>query len=640
MKTKNLSILLVFFIILGFSLFIGTSLKGAEKSWDFEKWQVDIEINKDGTFLVKEKQTFNFQGNFHWIKRDILKQRLRKITDVAVFDESGRELSGGEIEIQEDEQYVSIKLNFDLTNTQKTWTFQYRVHGGLGFFPEYDEIYWNAISSEREVLIKNVEVLVFLPEKVEEEEIRQLLYIGSFGGKNQSLNYKIVDSKTLKFRGENISPFENFTIVAAFPKGIVQNPGSIKIISNPLPAEVLIDDKKTSLITPVILEQGYDIAEGDHTISVETFGWKMEDEKRNISVEAGKEEVIEITLIKKQWLKVLSFLPFLIPLGLLIFIFKRRQKYSKSKKTMIAQYEPPDNLSPLEVGALIDAQIQPRDITAVIIDLAFRGHIKIKENIEKGFFGIKRKYSLIKTKKFSSKNKDLKDYEESLCSALFGLKDQVETDELKNKISLGKDLKKIKDKIFEQLVDNNYLKTTPGKEAMFYLGIFLMIMIAGVISLILLSSIFKYIYLAQSLIVSLIVAFISLIFSPIPLTEKGAEAKWYALGFKEYLQVAERFRLGACTPETFEKYLSYALVFKVEEKWANRFLEIYKKQPSWFESSQPMFPFTVISFTNNISSLANSVSGAMISGSASSSSGFGGGGFSCGGGGGGGSSTG
>jgi len=640
MKTKNLSILLVFFIILGFSLFIGTSLKGAEKSWDFEKWQVDIEINKDGTFLVKEKQTFNFQGNFHWIKRDILKQRLRKITDVAVFDESGRELSGGEIEIQEDEQYVSIKLNFDLTNTQKTWTFQYRVHGGLGFFPEYDEIYWNAISSEREVLIKNVEVLVFLPEKVEEEEIRQLLYIGSFGGKNQSLNYKIVDSKTLKFRGENISPFENFTIVAAFPKGIVQNPGSIKIISNPLPAEVLIDDKKTSLITPVILEQGYDIAEGDHTISVETFGWKMEDEKRNISVEAGKEEVIEITLIKKQWLKVLSFLPFLIPLGLLIFIFKRRQKYSKSKKTMIAQYEPPDNLSPLEVGALIDAQIQPRDITAVIIDLAFRGHIKIKENIEKGFFGIKRKYSLIKTKKFSSKNKDLKDYEESLCSALFGLKDQVETDELKNKISLGKDLKKIKDKIFEQLVDNNYLKTTPGKEAMFYLGIFLMIMIAGVISLILLSSIFKYIYLAQSLIVSLIVAFISLIFSPIPLTEKGAEAKWYALGFKEYLQVAERFRLGACTPETFEKYLSYALVFKVEEKWANRFLEIYKKQPSWFESSQPMFPFTVISFTNNISSLANSVSGAMISGSASSSSGFGGGGFSGGGGGGGGSSAG
>jgi len=161
-----------------------------------------------------------------------------------------------------------------------------------------------------------------------------------------------------------------------------------------------------------------------------------------------------------------------------------------------------------------------------------------------------------------------------------------------------------------------------------------------VIPLILLSSVFKYIYLAQSLIVSLMIAFISLIFSPIPLTEKGAEAKWYALGFKEYLQVAERFRLGACTPETFEKYLSYALVFKVEEKWANRFLEIYKKQPSWFESSQPMFPFTVISFTNNISLLSNSVSRAVVSGSASSGSGFGGGGFSGGGGGGGGSSAG
>jgi len=471
MKTKNLSILLVFFIILGFSLFIGAHLKGAEKSWDFERWQVDIEINKDGTFLVKEKQTFNFQGNFHWVKRDILKQRLRKITDVAVFDESGRELSGREIEIQEDEQYVNIKLNFDLTNTQKTWIFQYRVHGGLGFFPGYDEIYWNAVSSEREVPIKKVEVSVFLPKEVKEEEIRQLLYIGPFGSKNKSFNYEVVDLKTLNFWGENISPFENFTIVAAFPKGIVQNPGSIKIISNPLPAEVLIDGKKTNFITPVVLEQGYDISEGSHTISVETFGWKIKDGEKNVLVKAGEEEIIEITLIKKQWLKVLSFLPFLIPLGLLIFIFKRRQKYSKSKKTIIAQYEPPDNLSPLEVGALIDAQIQPRDITAVIIDLAFRGYIKIKEKIEKGFFGIKRKYSLIKTKKFFSENKDLKDYEESLCSALFGLKDQAEIDELKNKTSLGKDLKKIKDKIFEQLVHNNYLKTTPGKEAMFYLGL-------------------------------------------------------------------------------------------------------------------------------------------------------------------------
>lgn len=636
MKNKNSLILL---IILGLFLFINSASKAAGKSWDFEKWQVDIEINEDGTFLVKEKQTFNFQGNFHWVQRDILKQRLRKITEVAVFNESGRELSGKEIEIREDEEHVSIKLNFDLTDIQKAWTFQYRVHGGLGFFTEYDEIYWNAISSEREVPIKEVAVSVFLPEEVQEKEIRQKLFVGFFGSERQSFNYQVVNEDTLSFWGEDIAPYENLTIVASFPKRIVQNPGAIKVISNPLSGEVLIDGRKTGFKTPVILEQGYDIPLGSHTISVESFGWKMKEE-RSVLVEQGKVEEIEIVLEKTLWLKVLAFLPFLIPLGLIAFILKRQQKYSKVKKTIIAQYEPPDNLPPLEIGALVDAQVQPRDITAVIIDLAYRGYIKIKEEMSKGIFGVKRKYTLIKTEKFSLKNNDLKDYEESLCSAFFNSKDEVQIDDLRRRTSLARDLQKIKEKVFKKLVNNNYLTTAPDKDKLFYLGIFILIVIIGVAFLILFNFIFKYIYLAQSLILSSVIAFISLIFSPIPLSEKGAEAKWHALGFKDYLQVAERFRLGACTPETFEKYLSYALVFKIEEKWANRFVEIYKKAPSWFVSSQPMPYFSVSNFTNNISSLSNSVSAAVVSGTASSGSGFGGGGSAGGGGGGGGSSAG
>jgi len=640
-KRKTTKFLIVFTLLTTVLIFnfFSIQVEAEEKSWDFEKWQVDIEIDEDGTFLVKEKQTFNFRGNFRWVKRDILKQRLRKISEVSVFDESGRELSGKEIEIKENEGYVSIKLNFNLKDTQKTWTFQYRVHGGLGFFTNYDEIYWNAVSSEREVPIKKVDVYVSLPKEVQEERFKQRLFVGVFSSERQSFNYRVIDQSTLSFWGEDIAPYENFTIVASFPKGIVQNSGAVEVFSNPLSGEVLIDGNKTGLKTPIVLEQGYDISLGSHTISVESFGWKVEEEK-TVLVEEGKVKEIEITLIKKSWLEILAFLPFLIPLGLIGFIFKRRKRYFKVKKTIIAQYEPPDSLPPLEVGALVDAQIQPRDITAVIIDLAYRGYIKIKEEVEKGFFGTKRKYTLIKTTNFSLNNNNLKDYEKSLCSALFGFKYQIEIDELRKKTSLAKDLKSIKDKVFQKLINNNYLKTSSNKEALFYLGIFLLIVITGVLSLILFSFILKYVYLIQSLIISSIIAFFSLIFSPVPLTEKGAEAKWYALGFKDYLQVAERFRLGACTPETFEKYLSYALVFKVEEKWANRFVEIYKKAPSWFESSHLMPYFSVSNFTNNISSLSNAVSAAVVSGSASSSSGFGGGGFAGGGGGGGGSSAG
>ncbi len=641
MKTKTILILTIPFVLLGFYLVFNTSIKKTEKSWDFEKWQVDIEINKEGTFLVKEKQTFNFRGNFHWVTRDITKQKLRKISEVKVFDESGRELKGREIEISEDDNQVSIKLNFDLTDTQKTWIFQYRVHGGLGFFGEHDELYWNVISLEREVPIKKVDVFVYLPEEVSEDSIKQLIYLGPYGSKKTSSNYQVISGETLKYWGENIGPNSHFTIVAGWPKGIIQEPGLVRVDSIPIKTNLFINDKKTDFKTPVILEKGYEISEGRHEISVKAFGWEIEDgETKAVFVESGELEEIEFTLQKTVWLKVVSFSPFLIPLGSALIILKRRQKHSQIKKTIIAQYEPPDNLPPLELGALVDANIQNRDITAVIIDLAYRGYIKVIETVEKGLFGIKRKYTLVKTKKFSIEEKRMKEYEKSLCSSLFWLgKDRVQIEELKKKTYLAQDLERLKKRIFGKLVQDEYFKTTPSKEKFFYLAFFIVIPIIAIVSLVALKSIYRYVYLGESLVISGIIAFISLIFSPVPLTPKGAEAKWYALGFQEYLQVAERFRLGACDPKTFEKYLSYAIVFKVEEKWANRFAEIYKQLPSWFESSQSPSQFTVVAFTNSISSLSNSFSAAAV-GSTSSSSGFGGGGFSGGGGGGGGSGAG
>jgi len=46
-------------------------------------------------------------------------------------------------------------------------------------------------------------------------------------------------------------------------------------------------------------------------------------------------------------------------------------------------YSPPQfdtrPLSPAEVGAMVDENLDPRDITATIVGLAIRGYIKIEE---------------------------------------------------------------------------------------------------------------------------------------------------------------------------------------------------------------------------------------------------------------------
>lgn len=69
-------------------------------------------------------------------------------------------------------------------------------------------------------------------------------------------------------------------------------------------------------------------------------------------------------------------------------------------------------------------------------------------------------------------------------------------------------------------------------------------------------------------------------------TELGAQerAKW--LGFKDYLQTAERFRLNEEQLETFSKYLPYAVALGVETQWTNRFENMNIDRIEWFRSQK------------------------------------------------------
>lgn len=69
------------------------------------------------------------------------------------------------------------------------------------------------------------------------------------------------------------------------------------------------------------------------------------------------------------------------------------------------------------------------------------------------------------------------------------------------------------------------------------------------------------------------------------LTPEGAVLREDWLGFKMYLETAEKYRLQNLTPETFEKYLPYAIIFGVEKKWGRAFDPINMPPPSWYSST-------------------------------------------------------
>jgi len=72
--------------------------------------------------------------------------------------------------------------------------------------------------------------------------------------------------------------------------------------------------------------------------------------------------------------------------GLMLGQWYRRGRDPR-RRPIAPRYEPPDGLTPAEVGTLVDHRADVRDITATLVDLAVRGFIVIEEEKRDGLLG-------------------------------------------------------------------------------------------------------------------------------------------------------------------------------------------------------------------------------------------------------------
>jgi len=208
-KKTLISILIAFFVI--------TDLAYA-RSWHFTEWITDITIDSDSTFLVRENQTVDFTGTSGFLRRNIDLQNIKKISDVKIYDEKYKELKEDEVDIQYDTDKIRIKILKQISNEKKTWIFEYRVHGGISFLKDCSELRWDVVSRERQVSIDKIEAYVNLPIDVPKNKIKQKIIIEE-DKKSKSENFNVLSTTTMKFWGENIGAYKNFTIVVDLPKG-------------------------------------------------------------------------------------------------------------------------------------------------------------------------------------------------------------------------------------------------------------------------------------------------------------------------------------------------------------------------------------------------------------------------------------
>ncbi|NNM07384.1 MAG: DUF2207 domain-containing protein, partial [Gemmatimonadetes bacterium] len=332
--------------------------------------------------------------------------------------------------------------------------------------------------------------------------------------------------------------------------------------------------------------------------------------------------------LRSNWL---LFLPLISFFGM--FLVWKTWGKDPARRSISPQYEPPEGMTPAEVGTLVDNRPDTRDVTATLVDLAVRGHLRIEEMETKQLFGL-IKDSDYRFVRLTEENEweVLKSHERILLRGIFGLSGSVREvylSDLKNEFY--QTMTMIKADIFQGLKGKRFYRHRPDK----VLGSFIAI---GVVSIGLAVAGFQV--LAGIFLTSPLSAAVAGVLFGLPIlgfgilmparTVSGTRMLERILGFQEFLNrvEADRFRRMIKSPQTFEAFLPFAMALGVEEKWAKAFEDIYTEPPQWYVGRHP-HAFRTGLFVNDLSMMTTQAGSVMVSQPRSTGgSGFGGGGFS------------
>jgi len=317
--------------------------------------------------------------------------------------------------------------------------------------------------------------------------------------------------------------------------------------------------------------------------------------------------------------------------GVLAYVIPVWKRYGKDPEegVLVTRYEPPRGFSPASLRYIRQMYYDDKTMTAAILSLAVKGYLRIND--------LGSKHTLFKLEPGAGVP-PLATGEAELYEALFrdGKRVVLEQDNhallgaarAAHRSSLVKDYKRHYFRI------NGLLNLPSVLVALASTG--LALVVGGRLSI--------------AMIVVIVAMFLTVGFFGVIMrrpTPRGRKVLDELLGFKDYLEVAEKDEMNLRnppekTPQLFEAYLPFALALGVEQVWAEKFAAVLGAirgprgggyQPSWYSGA-----WDSSRIGSNIGSVSSGL-GSAISSSVTppgSSSGGGGGGFSGGGGGGGG----
>jgi hypothetical protein len=590
----------------------------------------------DGSLGVTETLVWQFgPGEHHGIKRNVTvrqgvssppnKYRLYEMSDVAVSSPTGAntELYVSELGADEVIRIGSPTEPFSGVQ-QQTYVVKYRLTHVANGLTDHAELFWNVTGGRFDIPVDSVKVSVHGPAAVTDALC--------FQGADRSADpCEARAGQVATYSAKGLGPREQVTIVASFPASAITD------------------------TTPDLRdgETGFSGGDAGSSLSpsvakaVSLFGYGG---GLAIPVLAA---ALMGTLVWKRGRdeQYAGLTPGLAPVeGAPVTLTHGR------RGPVAVQFAPPEGVGPGLVGTIIDEEANTIDVSATVVDLAVRGYLTIEE-VEPGGLFRRTDWQLTKLVPPEQAEAPL-EYEQTLLDGIFADSNPVLLSGLKNKFHAT--LTIVQSQMYSEVTDRGWFRKSPqqvrggwavlgtilvgvGLASGWFLG-FQSIATdrVGGVAFVIPSGV----VLAAGLLVAGAIVYL-LGKRMAAKTAAGSAVLAQSLGFKQYLVTAEARQIRfEEAQDIFSRYLPYAIVFGVADRWAGTFSEVAEAattagqsigMPGWyiFSGSGGFGNFGGIA--SGMDSFSTMASGTFTSTPGSSgSSGFGGGGFSGGGGGGGG----
>lgn len=511
----------------------------AGKSYQADRFDVDLVIEEGGRYLVTETVVFQFIGGpYTYAFRQLARDENDRIEILSAAMDGVALPQGsqaGQVEISATGDPIDVRWHFAPTSDQvHTFTLKYRVYGATQLSADADLVKWYVIPSDHEYEIRSSTITVHLPEGN--------TMSGAIGLSGADWKMELTEMLFTAIASD-IPADQEAILTLPFPSG--------SLLSQPPAWQAVQLERSRQTRDAFPWAAGIGLA----CLMFDAF-WLARYWRNNHPIQA---EAFEQGFVTR----------------------------------------PPDRLSPAEAGALFSLPAVPLDLAvATLLDLARRGWVRMDQTGKKGFFS-RGKFMVVREPVVDDVS--LRPHEQTVYDLVFD--HQPGHSQIADSVELSKSIERLQrgsrlfsEKISETMLQGQWMDPNRKRQRQritllslmgMILSILAFLLSLGMIGLVSGNRAFGGTLLMGFSIAAFVLDMAGLVMASNwhVLTDWGLKARKQWQGFAEYLKGQVRNRESVLQGEWLDAYLPLAMAFHIGDRWAKTFQDRgIKPELAWLQA--------------------------------------------------------